>query len=232
MEVDTTGLRTEGSRSVRSDTELGTTERVRLEQYEKIIEKGRQTFIEVGSALMSIRDSRLYRATHGTFEEYCRERWGWSASRSRQIIAAAEVAERVESVTTVTPGNERQVRPLAALPPEQQAEAWEEAVRTAPDGKVTERHVRGVVDSRKLGAPEEQPEAVVDHQPEEGSAGHPCAAEPEILVPKFSMDFFEKYVGTMLRSTPSVAARRMCLQAMIGYLRMRLGKLPRKARAA
>ncbi len=34
-----------------------------------------QTFYEVGNALLQIRDERLYRQTHSTFEEYCREKW-------------------------------------------------------------------------------------------------------------------------------------------------------------
>jgi hypothetical protein len=35
--------------------------------------------IDVGLALLEIRDQRLYReAGYRTFEEYCKERWGWS----------------------------------------------------------------------------------------------------------------------------------------------------------
>lgn len=40
---------------------------------------------------------------------------------------------------------ERQLRPLAALPPDEQREAWERAVETAPGGKVTGAHVAAVV---------------------------------------------------------------------------------------
>ena len=50
----------------------------RLAECEAVIERGQQTFIEVGQALMEIRDSRLYRETHATFEAYCNERWGWT----------------------------------------------------------------------------------------------------------------------------------------------------------
>lgn len=34
-----------------------------------------QTFYEVREALREIRDRKLYRGTHATFEAYCRERW-------------------------------------------------------------------------------------------------------------------------------------------------------------
>src|SRR4030042_6085647 len=109
--------------------DLSTTERVRLEQYEKIIERGKQTFIEVGSALMSIRESRLYRATHATFEDYCRERWGWSQRNVNYQIKAAEIAAHLGTAVP-KPEAEKHVRPLAGLEPKDQAEAWGEAVKT------------------------------------------------------------------------------------------------------
>jgi len=138
-----------------SSTDLTRIERIRLEQYEKIIERGKQTFIEVGGALMSIRDSRLYRATHDTFEDYCRERWGWSHRHVNRQIQAAEIAGRMGPMGP-KPDNERQVRPLAELEPEEQAAAWDEAVKTARPGRVTEKHVRGVVEKRRKLDPERQ----------------------------------------------------------------------------
>jgi len=38
-----------------------------LERLEEVIEKGLPTFIDVGKALIKIRDERLYRAGHKTF---------------------------------------------------------------------------------------------------------------------------------------------------------------------
>jgi hypothetical protein len=46
-----------------------------LAQCEGVIERGMKSFIEVGTALLKIRDERLYRENYGTFEEYCRKRW-------------------------------------------------------------------------------------------------------------------------------------------------------------
>lgn len=40
----------------------------RLKELESVIERGTKTFIEVGYALAEIRDQRLYRQTHATFE--------------------------------------------------------------------------------------------------------------------------------------------------------------------
>jgi phage N-6-adenine-methyltransferase len=50
------------------------------------------------------------------------------------------VVENEESIP------ERHLRPLAQLQPAQQAEAWQRAVETAPEGKVTAAHVQAVVD--------------------------------------------------------------------------------------
>lgn len=67
-------------------------ERARLAELEAVVERGMDTFIEVGIALAEIRDARLYREQFVTFEAYCRERWGFSRSRGYRLIRAAELA--------------------------------------------------------------------------------------------------------------------------------------------
>jgi hypothetical protein len=121
----------------------------RLADLEKVIERGLTHFVEVGNALLEIRESRLYQETHRTFEAYCKERWGMSRPRAYQLIEAAEVTGRMSTVVD-KPTHESQVRPLTALPEEKQAAAWQEAVDTAPEGRVTARHTQGVAD-RLLG---------------------------------------------------------------------------------
>lgn len=86
-----------------------------LDRCENIITRGMKTFIEVGNALSEIRDSQLYRASHDTFDEYCRERWGWTSSRARQLIGAAETVTNVTAVGGTAPGTESQARELAGL---------------------------------------------------------------------------------------------------------------------
>lgn len=119
-------------------------EQGRLQTLEGVIEEGLKTFVEVGNALLEIRDSRLYRQEFGAFEDYCRDRWGMSRPRAYQLIGAAEV---VGSLSTMVdkPISERQARPLTKLEPEQQQEAWQRAVETAPNGRVTGAHVEKVV---------------------------------------------------------------------------------------
>lgn len=69
---------------------------------------------------MEIRDSRLYRVEHKTFEDYCKNKWKMTASRARQLIGSSERVRNIESVTTVTPKTEAVTRPLTKLPAEQQ----------------------------------------------------------------------------------------------------------------
>lgn len=117
----------------------------RLIELEGRIERGLHTFVDVGNALLEIRDGRLYRSTHGTFEDYCRERWGMVRQHANRLIAAAEVAGNLEPVGSILDVPERALRPLARLEPEEQRIAWQTAVETAPNGKVTAAHVEHVV---------------------------------------------------------------------------------------
>ncbi len=116
-----------------------------LAHYEHIIAQGIQTFVEVGHALLTIRDRKLYRQASPTFEAYCRERWDLSRPRAYQLIDAAQVVETVSTVVDIVPMNEAQARPLATLPAEQQQEVWREAVETAPPSGITARHVQQTV---------------------------------------------------------------------------------------
>lgn len=78
-------------------------ERDTLAQCEGIIARGLRTFIEVGTALMAIRNSRLYRERHGTFEVYLQARWPeLSSRRAYQLMEAATV------VQNMNPGGETQ----------------------------------------------------------------------------------------------------------------------------
>jgi len=96
--------------------ELATTDQCALAECEAIIERGRDTFIEVGNALLRIREERLYRAEFGTFQEYCEAKWGMSKTHANRLIDAAEIAENL-TPTGVTPSSERAARPLKSLPP-------------------------------------------------------------------------------------------------------------------
>lgn len=118
---------------------LSATETAELANAERVIALGLATFVQVGDALATIRDERLYRSSHVTFEAYARERWGMERTRAYQLIDAAEVTASLSTIVdTPKPANEAQARPLAKLKskPEEVAEAWGNAVE-ASGGKPT-----------------------------------------------------------------------------------------------
>lgn len=110
----------------RTQAWLNGSERARLQVLEVTIERGARMFIEMGKALAEIRESRLYRESHETFESYCKERWGFGASRARQLMAAIDVTESVTSVTLPAPSSESVARELGRS--ENPEEVWADAV--------------------------------------------------------------------------------------------------------
>ena len=127
-------------------TALATSEAARLADLETAIERGLTMFMEVGEALREIHEARLYRADHSTFENYCRERWGFTDRRGRQLMEAAEIG------TQVPVQSERQARELARLRsnPDRMTSAWKEAAEQAQgeDRSVTTADVRAAVAAR------------------------------------------------------------------------------------
>ncbi|MEH1868922.1 MAG: hypothetical protein V7K69_28555 [Nostoc sp.] len=96
--------------------------------------KVERAFFEAGKALAQLRDRRLYRSTHRTFEEYCRDRFGYTHRRVNYLIAGSVVFDNIVMGTNcsqneevdktrlnpsrILPTNEGQVRPLAQLEPQ------------------------------------------------------------------------------------------------------------------
>jgi hypothetical protein len=76
----------------------------------------------VSAATLGVRNGRLYRADHATFEHFCRERWGMSKTNANRFVQAAQVVENV-TPTGVIPTSECQARPLTRLTPEEQPAA-------------------------------------------------------------------------------------------------------------
>ncbi len=104
---------------------------------ERQVEKA---FYLAGKALTELRDRKLYRSTHKTFEEYCRERFGFERRYPYRLIESTVVVDNLikmcpnrthfqndldtsapdSSEGQVLPINEYQLRPLIPLKPEVQ----------------------------------------------------------------------------------------------------------------
>ncbi len=129
-------------------------------------------FYEVGFALIKIKDNRLYRDKYKTFEEYCRERWAFETSYANRLIKASYVIDNLKSdddgfkndhdadqgqivpvrtnwphdvVSSKLPTTESQVRPLSKLPNDMQKKAWQLALNSAGDKRVTAKDVSRAV---------------------------------------------------------------------------------------
>ncbi|MEO1672609.1 MAG: hypothetical protein AAFR62_08750 [Cyanobacteria bacterium J06629_2] len=119
--------------------------------------KVERAFYEAGMALMQLRDRRLYRSTHATFEDYCRDRFDYVRRRSYQLIDAAKIynnlSEKCEQIVHILPTREGQVRPMSQLNAEEQVLAWETAVEEAggkvPTGKIVKDVVQRIKDKER-----------------------------------------------------------------------------------
>ena len=111
-------------------------EKAQLRELELVIEKGLQSFIKTGQALLEIRRSRLYREQYQSFEQYLRSRWAITISRAKQLIEAVELTNNLIAADTaneviLTHCNEHQLRPLTRLSPELQSPVWRVATALA-----------------------------------------------------------------------------------------------------
>jgi hypothetical protein len=91
----------------------------RLAELELVIERGLQTFVEVGNALMEIRDNRLY--PHPTFDEYCQDRWGWKQRQAYNYIETSRVVQNLHLNAKEAPSLTQAVE-LSRLPEDQRRE--------------------------------------------------------------------------------------------------------------
>jgi N6-adenosine-specific RNA methylase IME4 len=117
-----------------------------LDELEEVIKHGLETFVEVGTALLVIRDGKLYKDKYATFDIYCHERWGMDKRYANYQIAASKVIGNLGTIVPILPTTETQARPLTPLEPEQQVEAWKAACDLAGEGnQPTAKEVEFVV---------------------------------------------------------------------------------------
>ena len=81
----------------------------------------------VGENLLKIREQKLYRATHDTFQEYCQGRWGFKRNYANKLILAAKTRGHLGTIvpTSDVPSKESHLREIAKASEEQQAQVLE-----------------------------------------------------------------------------------------------------------
>ncbi|WP_422923096.1 hypothetical protein [Singulisphaera sp. PoT] len=120
----------------------------------QVIRKGLDDIREMA---LELRDREGWKALgYPSWAECIAGEFGRSKNYINRQIAAALIEQEVVPMGTAPAQPripERQLRPLAAIEPGKRAEVWEEAKATAPEGRLTARHVQETVD-RKLPRPE------------------------------------------------------------------------------
>ena len=128
-----------------------------LDTCEEAIGQGLAHFIEVGRALSRVKDGRLYRETHKSFQSYLKDRFRLSKPYAYQLINAAGVAENVPVE------NEAQARVLSSMTESQQVEIWRLAKENKGDSPVTAQDLQET--ARAIADEDELPD-VVDEEPD------------------------------------------------------------------
>jgi hypothetical protein len=120
----------------RSIIRLTQREHEQLESLEREVASGLSEFLRVGRALSTIRNKRLFRETHPTFDQYVVERWGLGIGATGSLITSFHIAEQLVDAGIDLPAQTTQsaMRSLAKLSPLEglRAAVWRYAVTVAP----------------------------------------------------------------------------------------------------
>lgn len=118
--------------------ELTITEQEKLEACEAVIRENLESFLSVGKALWEIRQGKLYRATHKTFEAYCDEKFGLERRNAYHLMEGVTVVEQLrvgaetDPVNTpILPTTHSHARALSNIETEQRQDVWNTVVEEA-----------------------------------------------------------------------------------------------------
>ena len=101
---------------------LNSVERLRLLHLEKYIRNGMASTIATWVALEEVRDRRLYRETHRTFDDYCQNKWNMSRRYADMLIKNAVVVKELPKEMRSMLLNPRQTEALKKVEPEKRVE--------------------------------------------------------------------------------------------------------------
>ena len=132
---------------------LPTADAAEIERHENMVDEGAKM---IHRGLFWLRENNVHLAKGYTrFHDYCKDRFRYSKSRVYQLLSYAEdeqtllcSGDNVHNCGQI-PTSEGVDRPLQQIKtPKEKREAWTEAVKTAPGGNVTGKHVEAVVKKR------------------------------------------------------------------------------------
>lgn len=167
----------------------------RLRELEAKIERARKAVWEMAGALKEIKENDLWRQTHGSWREYCEDRWEISREWAHQTINAVEVRAQLASVksTSRVQLHVAQASELAKVPAEDRAEVWENAATFAEaEGKKSasmHRHLRPAIEEyREQKAAAVRPPSPPDPEVEAARNAHEAAHDMQRSADAFAID--------------------------------------------
>lgn len=117
-------------------------ELIKLESLEKEVESG---FLQAARALREIKESNLHQQDYGTWENYLKERWGYSRDQWLKLSQSFSVINNLnDAKLAYLPQNQGQSRELATLQLEQQIEVWQKVTETYKPEEITAKKIRQV----------------------------------------------------------------------------------------
>lgn len=119
-------------------------EREQLAFHEARVSHNLEAFWLVAASLLAIKDRKLYRESFDTFEDYCEDRWHFSARYARYIIRAKSIMDALLADNLPAPTHESQLRPLQGLSDLDAKSIWSNA--TAMTSKPTAAQVQQSAD--------------------------------------------------------------------------------------
>ncbi|MGY4098639.1 hypothetical protein ACW2Q0_03605 [Nocardia sp. R16R-3T] len=129
-----------------ADGPLDDREQAQLTACESSIDGLRVAFWAAGRALQIVRDGRLYRERHASFDEYVEQRWEMQRSYAHKLIRAWPLAAKLHPVApAINEGQVRELLPVAAQHGEDAAITVYTTIAGAGDVKVTAGKLREAV---------------------------------------------------------------------------------------
>ena len=144
---------------------------------EKQIEDGVKS---IRVALLEIHDSKLYGSS---FEDYCKQRWGFSRSRGYEIIEAARTDKKVSGKVDTSALKTQHLLVISKAPPERQADVAATVLEQCEieNRKPTAKDFKQAV---KAVAPAKEQPKLTTHQREPGDESEPDGEDSVVKPPK------------------------------------------------
>lgn len=193
---------------------LSESEAILRANLEATIRKGKQTFLDVGGALVKMKQLKLYRSTHATFEDWAFEEYGFTRSYACRLIEASEVSEMLPIGNK--PNNEGQARALAKAPAEKRLEVMQAATEVA---KAEGRDVTAQDIKQQISPPD----------PTLSGGGEVASAPSAALSRAYSLGAFQEETEGLVDIAVAEFDKDECSKAA-GQLEMLAAKLRRRAR--